>query len=434
MSNPNLPISGKYNTYIGARYVPLMGGEWNQDKAYEPLVIVTHQGNSYTSNTFVPAGTDINDKTYWTLTGNYNGQVEQYRSEVEGVKQSVNQLNSGLNTTNNNLTVLENTVNANETDIENKVNSVNEDISSLTEELNSVKNTLEDTRNKVVGTPSLGSFDILLCTNGMFENPNFNTYDERLTLNTILPNHMTYIIATNNDIMTIAQLAEFVEKNRAKNTMSKFYAFVYADASKPELIVNSHISFLYSHIDNTTYFANMFPQVIGLELLEPNIAVQSITQMLFKNVRNDIVTSLGTYTQTYLFDNIDNFRYTSQWFVTPDSVLCWGWFTRNEIPGTYTPVDGQVVIEATPVNRYVLASYRQECYVMVKYTQNSQMYYTIATVYPLKKLKFVLYPNSGSLDVSNISVIKTLDTTNIIEPFPTSKEPIEPKDYKILMY
>lgn len=119
MGNPNLPISGKYNTYIGARYVPLMGGEWNQDKAYEPLVIVTHQGNSYTSNTFVPAGTDINDKTYWTLTGNYNGQVEQYRSEVEGVKQEVNQLNSDLSTTNNNLTELENTVN------ENKVNTDN---------------------------------------------------------------------------------------------------------------------------------------------------------------------------------------------------------------------------------------------------------------------------------------------------------------------
>lgn len=90
MSNPNLPISGKYNTYIGARYVPLMGGEWNQDKAYEPLVIVTHQGNSYTSNTFVPAGTDINDKTYWVLTGNYNAQIDKYREEVETALDSIN--------------------------------------------------------------------------------------------------------------------------------------------------------------------------------------------------------------------------------------------------------------------------------------------------------------------------------------------------------
>lgn len=90
MSNPNLPISGKYNTYIGARYVPLMGGEWNQDKAYEPLVIVTYQGNSYTSNTFVPAGMDINDKTYWTLTGNYNAQIDKYREEVESALDTIN--------------------------------------------------------------------------------------------------------------------------------------------------------------------------------------------------------------------------------------------------------------------------------------------------------------------------------------------------------
>ena len=132
MGNPNLPISGKYNTYIGARYVPLMGGEWNQDKAYEPLVIVTHQGNSYTSNTFVPAGTDINDKTYWTLTGNYNGQVEQYRSEVEGVKQEVSQLNDSLGETNNILTELQNTVNANETDIEGKVAGIQDNLSHIT--------------------------------------------------------------------------------------------------------------------------------------------------------------------------------------------------------------------------------------------------------------------------------------------------------------
>lgn len=430
MSNPNLPISGKYNTYIGARYVPLMGGEWNQDKAYEPLVIVTYQGNSYTSNTFVPAGTDINDKTYWTLTGNYNGQVEQYRSEVEGIKgevqdvnQNVNQLNESLGETNNNLVELQNTVNSNMTNI-----------SELTDQLNSINNSLSDTRNKVVGTPTFGSFDILLCTNGLINLTNFNQYHETLTLDTILPNHLTYIIVTNNDIMTIAQLAEFVEKNRVQNRMSKFYAFVYADESKPELIVNSHITFLYSNIDNVTYWANIFPQVIGLKLINENSAKTSLTQMIFKNVRNDIVTSLASYTQSYILNGIDNFKYTSQWHVTPDSVLCYGWFTSNAIPGNYTPVNGEVIIKGTPVNHYVIASHRQECYVMVKYVQNSQMYYTIATIYPLQELKFVLYPNSSSLDVSNISIIKTLDTTNIIERFPSNKESIEPKDFQILMY
>lgn len=84
MANPTNP---KYNTYIGARYVPIFGGEWDNTKTYEPLVIVTDQGNSYTSVTFVPAGIDINNTTYWALTGNHNAQVEQYRQEVTQVSE-----------------------------------------------------------------------------------------------------------------------------------------------------------------------------------------------------------------------------------------------------------------------------------------------------------------------------------------------------------
>lgn len=84
MANPTNP---KYNTYIGARYVPIFGGDWDNTKTYEPLVIVTNQGNSYTSVTFVPIGIDINNTTYWALTGNYNAQVEQYRQEVAQVSE-----------------------------------------------------------------------------------------------------------------------------------------------------------------------------------------------------------------------------------------------------------------------------------------------------------------------------------------------------------
>lgn len=84
MANPNFPNNPGYNLYVGARYVPLFANpiEWDESKTYEPLTIVTHQGNSYTSKTFVPANTQITDTTYWALTGNYNAQVEQYRQEV----------------------------------------------------------------------------------------------------------------------------------------------------------------------------------------------------------------------------------------------------------------------------------------------------------------------------------------------------------------
>lgn len=70
--------------YIGARYVPLFAdpAEWDSTKQYEPLTIVLHEGNSYTSRQYVPAGIEITNEKFWALTGNYNAQVEAYRKEV----------------------------------------------------------------------------------------------------------------------------------------------------------------------------------------------------------------------------------------------------------------------------------------------------------------------------------------------------------------
>ena len=72
------------NVYIGARYVPKFANpvEWSAIATYEPLTIVTHQGASYTSRTFVPSGTPLTDPNYWVITGNYNAQIDQYRQEV----------------------------------------------------------------------------------------------------------------------------------------------------------------------------------------------------------------------------------------------------------------------------------------------------------------------------------------------------------------
>lgn len=84
MGNPNLPINGKYNSYVGARYVPVFADpiEWSDTTIYEPLTIVMYQGNSYTSKTFVPVGVVPTNTIYWAPTGNYNAQVELYRQEV----------------------------------------------------------------------------------------------------------------------------------------------------------------------------------------------------------------------------------------------------------------------------------------------------------------------------------------------------------------
>ena len=83
--------------YIGARYVPRFDGDWDNTKDYEPLVIVSYQGNSYTSRTFVPHGTAITNEEYWALTGNYNAQVEAYRQEVAEYVEDVKDLVSDVN-------------------------------------------------------------------------------------------------------------------------------------------------------------------------------------------------------------------------------------------------------------------------------------------------------------------------------------------------
>lgn len=71
--------------YTGARYVPVFADpiDWDSTKTYEPLTIVYYQGNSFTSRQAVPAGIDITNSTYWAQTGNYNAQIEQYRTEVQ---------------------------------------------------------------------------------------------------------------------------------------------------------------------------------------------------------------------------------------------------------------------------------------------------------------------------------------------------------------
>ena len=71
--------------YIGARYVPIFAdpAEWDNTRTYEPLTIVLHEGNSYTSRQYVPAGIDIDNTEYWALTGNYNSQIEAYRQTAQ---------------------------------------------------------------------------------------------------------------------------------------------------------------------------------------------------------------------------------------------------------------------------------------------------------------------------------------------------------------
>lgn len=77
--------------YVGARYVPKFADpiEWDIERGYESLTIVTYKGESYTSKCPVPPGIDIKNMRYWALTGAYNAQVEEYKNQVKDLSQQV---------------------------------------------------------------------------------------------------------------------------------------------------------------------------------------------------------------------------------------------------------------------------------------------------------------------------------------------------------
>lgn len=77
--------------YVGARYVPKFADpiEWDIERKYESLTIVTHNGQSYTSKCPVPPGIEITNSRYWALTGDYNAQVEEYKEQVKDLSAQV---------------------------------------------------------------------------------------------------------------------------------------------------------------------------------------------------------------------------------------------------------------------------------------------------------------------------------------------------------
>lgn len=113
------------NVYVGHRYVPKIFGEWDKQNEYEGLSIVTHQGASYTSKQRVPVGVDILNEEFWTLTGNYNAQIENYRQDVKRIDNKVVEVDKELNNKSD-VTYVNNEVNKINSHLEKKVNGTTE--------------------------------------------------------------------------------------------------------------------------------------------------------------------------------------------------------------------------------------------------------------------------------------------------------------------
>ena len=80
------------NRYIGARYVPIFAGDWDNTIAYDPLTIVSYQGDSYTSKGYVPTGVAITNESYWVKTGNFNQQLANLDDRVESAENEIQEL------------------------------------------------------------------------------------------------------------------------------------------------------------------------------------------------------------------------------------------------------------------------------------------------------------------------------------------------------
>ena len=71
--------------YVGARYVPVLAGAWDNTHPYEPLTIVQYAGDSYTSKKYVPANIAITNTEYWVKTADFNQQVANMQQQIETV-------------------------------------------------------------------------------------------------------------------------------------------------------------------------------------------------------------------------------------------------------------------------------------------------------------------------------------------------------------
>lgn len=97
-----MPVQAN-NIYVGARYIPRIMGEYNNETAYEALDIVTSGGVGYISRQPVPAGTAVTNKEYWAMWGSGNAVIDALTQRVSTNENDISSLETGLQTTNQNL-------------------------------------------------------------------------------------------------------------------------------------------------------------------------------------------------------------------------------------------------------------------------------------------------------------------------------------------
>ena len=97
-----MPVQAN-NIYVGARYIPRIMGEYNNETAYEALDIVTSGGVGYISRQPVPAGTAVTNKEYWAMWGSGNAAIDSLTQRVATNENDITALETSLQQTNQKL-------------------------------------------------------------------------------------------------------------------------------------------------------------------------------------------------------------------------------------------------------------------------------------------------------------------------------------------
>lgn len=155
--------------FVGKRVVPDHVGVWEQNKTYEPLMIVLDNvtGDSYISRRAVPAGISLSDESYWSLCAHYSAQMKKLEQDVDA---DVQQMHSDMTATKNamskeltdthtamsqELSQAENRMNESlqqtSDDLTTQVNQAKSDLNTGRQELQDAKDTLNKRMDSIAG-------------------------------------------------------------------------------------------------------------------------------------------------------------------------------------------------------------------------------------------------------------------------------------------
>lgn len=150
--------------FVGKRVVPDHVGIWDQNKTYEPLMIVLDNstGDSYISRRAVPAGISLADESYWSLCAHFSAQmrmleqdvdadVEQMHTDLAATKEAMSKELSETHTAmSQELTTTHTAISQELSETENRMNtSLQKTTDALTGQVNQAKSDLNTGRQEL---------------------------------------------------------------------------------------------------------------------------------------------------------------------------------------------------------------------------------------------------------------------------------------------